>query len=37
MCDFIKSENEDLYRQFMNKCALKGISAGEGILKHWTC
>lgn len=33
MCDFIKSENEDLYYRLMNKCALKGISAGEGIFE----
>jgi hypothetical protein len=33
MCDSIKSENEDLYNRFMKKCALKGISAGEGIFE----
>jgi hypothetical protein len=33
MCDFIKNENEDLYYRLMNKCALKGISAGEGIFE----
>jgi len=33
MCDFIKSENEDLYDRLMKKCALKGISAGEGIFE----
>ncbi|RPJ72911.1 MAG: hypothetical protein EHM20_13100 [Alphaproteobacteria bacterium] len=33
ICDFIKSENEDLYYRLMNKCALKGITAGEGIFE----
>lgn len=33
MCEFIKSENEDLYFRLMEKCALKGISAGEGIFQ----
>ncbi|MDR7665609.1 hypothetical protein RG963_07430 [Methanosarcina sp. Z-7115] len=33
MCDFIKSENEDLYYLLMKKCALKGISVGEGIFE----
>lgn len=33
MCDFIKSENEDLYYRLMKKCALKGISVGEGIFE----
>lgn len=33
MCEFIKSENEDLYFRLMEKCALKGISAGEGIFE----
>jgi hypothetical protein len=33
ICDFIKSENEDLYYRLMKKCALKGISVGEGIFE----
>lgn len=33
MCGFIKSENEDLYFRLMEKCALKGISAGQGIFQ----
>ena len=33
MCDFIKSENEVLYDRLMKKCALKGISVGEGIFE----
>jgi hypothetical protein len=33
ICDFIKSENEELYERMMKKCALKGISAGEGIFE----
>ena len=33
MCDFIKSENEVLYDLLMKKCALKGISVGEGIFE----
>ncbi len=33
ICDFIKSENEDLYDRLMKKCALKGISVGEGIFE----
>jgi hypothetical protein len=33
MCDFIKSENEVLYDNLMKKCALKGISVGEGIFE----
>jgi len=33
ICDFIKSENEDLYDRFVKKCALKGISVGEGIFE----
>jgi hypothetical protein len=33
MCDFIKSENEDLYDHLMKKCALRGISVGEGIFE----
>lgn len=33
MCDFIKSQNEDLYDRLMKKCALKGISVGEGIFE----
>jgi hypothetical protein len=33
ICDFIKRENEDLYYRLMKKCALKGISAGEGIFE----
>jgi hypothetical protein len=33
MCDFIKSENEVLYDRLVKKCALEGISVGEGIFK----
>src|SRR5665647_86847 len=33
MCDFIKSENEILYDRLVKKCALKGISIGEGIFE----
>jgi hypothetical protein len=33
MCDFIKSENEDLYDRLMKKCARKGVSVGEGIFE----
>lgn len=33
MCEFIKSENEDIYFRLMEKCALKGISVGEGIFE----
>jgi hypothetical protein len=33
MCEFIKGENEDLYFRLMEKCALKGISAGDGIFE----
>lgn len=33
MCDFIKSENEALYDLLVKKCALKGISLGEGIFE----
>ena len=33
MCDFIKKENEVLYDRLMKKCALKGISVGEGIFE----
>ncbi|HOW15757.1 hypothetical protein [Methanosarcina sp.] len=33
MCDFIKDQNEDLYDRLMKKCALKGISVGEGIFE----
>lgn len=33
MCDFIKSENEVLYDRLMKKCALKGMSVGEGIFE----
>ena len=33
ICDFIKSENEDIYDRLMKKCALKGISVGEGIFE----
>lgn len=33
MCDFIKSEDEVLYDRLMKKCALKGISVGEGIFE----
>lgn len=33
MCDFIKSKDENLYDRLMKKCALKGISVGEGIFE----
>jgi hypothetical protein len=33
ICDFIKSENEVLYDLLMKKCALKGISVGEGVFE----
>lgn len=33
MCDFIKNENEVLYAHLVKKCALKGISVGEGIFE----
>jgi hypothetical protein len=33
MCEFIKSENEDLYFHLTEKCALKGINVGEGIFE----
>ncbi|MGB9926795.1 MAG: hypothetical protein ACPK85_00155 [Methanosarcina sp.] len=33
MCDFIKRENEELYDNLVKKCALKGISLGEGIFE----
>lgn len=33
MCDFIKRENEALYDRMVKKCALKGISLGEGIFE----
>ncbi|HII91126.1 MAG TPA: hypothetical protein HA262_02885 [Methanosarcina sp.] len=33
MCEFIKSENEALYFHLMEKCALKGISVGEGLFE----
>jgi hypothetical protein len=33
MCNFLKSENEVLYDRLMKKCALKGISLGEGIFE----
>ncbi|MEN6553384.1 MAG: hypothetical protein ABFC34_10945 [Methanobacterium sp.] len=33
ICEFIKSENEDLYLRLMEKCALKGINVGEGIFE----
>ncbi len=33
ICDSIKSENEDLYNRLVKKCALKGISVGEGIFE----
>jgi hypothetical protein len=33
MCEFIKSKNEDIYFHLMEKCALKGISVGEGIFE----
>ena len=33
MCDFIKSENDVLYNRLMTKCAIEGISIGEGIFE----
>ena len=33
MCEFIKDENKDLYYRLMEKCALKGISVGDGIFE----
>ncbi len=33
ICEFIKSENEDLYYHLMEKCALKGINVNEGIFE----
>lgn len=33
MCNFLKKENEEVYFLLMEKCALKGISAGEGIFE----
>jgi hypothetical protein len=33
ICDFIKGQNEDLYDRLIKKCALKGISVGEGIFE----
>jgi|WetSurMetagenome_2_1015567.scaffolds.fasta_scaffold892083_2 hypothetical protein len=33
MCKLIKSENEDLYFHLTEKCALNGISVGEGIFE----
>jgi hypothetical protein len=33
MCQFIKTKNEGLYFRLMEKCALKGISVGEGIFE----
>ncbi|MEN6328145.1 MAG: hypothetical protein ABFD18_18300 [Syntrophomonas sp.] len=33
MCDFIKGQNEDLYDRLIKKCALKGVSVGEGIFE----
>ena len=33
MCEFIKSKNEDIYFHLMEKCALKGISVGDGIFE----
>lgn len=33
ICDVIKNENEDLYDRLIKKCALKGISLGEGIFE----
>ena len=33
MCEFIKGENKDLYYRLMEKCALKGISVGDGIFE----
>ncbi len=33
VCDFIKNENEVLYDRLMKKCAIKGISVGEGIFE----
>jgi hypothetical protein len=33
MCEYIKSRDEDLYFHLMEKCALKGISVGDGIFE----
>jgi hypothetical protein len=33
MCELIKNENKDLYFRLMEKCALKGISVGDGIFE----
>jgi hypothetical protein len=33
MCEFIKSKNESIYFRLMEKCALKGISVGDGIFE----
>lgn len=33
MCEFIKNEDKDLYFRLMEKCALKGISVGDGIFE----
>ena len=33
MGQFIKSKNEALYFRLMEKCALRGISVGEGIFE----
>ena len=33
ICDVIKNENEELYDRLMKKCALKGVSVGEGIFE----
>jgi hypothetical protein len=33
ICEFIKNKNKDLYFSLMEKCALKGISVGEGLFE----
>lgn len=33
MCQFIKSNNEELYFRLMEKCALNGISVGDAIFE----
>ncbi len=33
ICELIKNKNKDLYFSLMEKCALKGISVGEGLFE----
>jgi hypothetical protein len=33
MCQFIKSNNEDLYFRLMERCALNGINVGDAIFE----